>query len=208
MLRRVRGSATEGGSGASSLGPKPLNTASLDAALFALLYGGGLRIAEALGLSAGARDGDTLRVRGKGDKIREIPLLAAVKEAGRRYERALEGDPAARRFRDLSDVPPLFLRAKGGRLSAGVAQRRMRARRAALGLPDTATPHALRHAFATHLLAGGADLRVIQELMGHASLSSTQVYTDVDAGRLLSIHAGAHPRARRPAVGAQSASSA
>lgn len=174
-------------------------TDARDAALFALLYGAGLRISEALGLDAGACDGEAVRVLGKGGKSRDVPILAAVREALRAYERALETDPAARLFRDRADPAPLFLGAKGARLAAAVAQRRMRAQRALLGLPDTATPHALRHAFATHMLAGGADLRVIQELMGHASLSSTQAYTQVDAGRLLSVHGAAHPRARRAA---------
>lgn len=172
-------------------------TEARDAALFALLYGAGLRIGEALGLNAGACDGSAVRVLGKGGKTREVPILAAVRTTLMAYEDALTGDDRARQFRDNADPPPLFLGAKGARLSAAVAQRALRKQRALLGLPDTATPHALRHAFATHMLAGGADLRVIQELMGHASLSSTQAYTKVDAGRLLSIHAGAHPRARK-----------
>ena len=174
-------------------------TAARDAALFALLYGAGLRIGEALGLDAGACDGEAVRVLGKGGKSRDVPILAAVRDALTAYEAALEADARARLHRARTDPAPLFLGAKGGRLSAGVVQRRMRAQRALLGLPHTATPHALRHAFATHLLAGGADLRVIQELMGHASLASTQRYTQVEAGRLLSVHAAAHPRARRAA---------
>ena len=176
-------------------------TEARDAALFALLYGAGLRIGEALALDAGACDGEAVRVLGKGGKSRDVPVLAAVRRALAAYERALDADDAARLFRVRADPSPLFLGAKGGRLSPGVAQRALRSQRALLGLPDTATPHALRHAFATHMLAGGADLRVIQELMGHASLASTQRYTEVDAGRLLSIHAGAHPRARRRASG-------
>ena len=172
-------------------------TEARDAALFALLYGAGLRISEALALDAGACDGRAVRVLGKGGKSRDVPVLAAVHRTVASYERMLEADPKARLFRTKLDPAPLFLGAKGGRLAAAVAQRRLRAQRALLGLADDATPHALRHAFATHMLAGGADLRVIQELMGHASLSSTQVYTQVDSGRLLSIHAGAHPRARR-----------
>ena len=172
-------------------------TEARDAGLFALLYGAGLRIGEALALDAGACDGPAVRVLGKGGKARDVPLLAAVRQALGAYEAALEADPAARLFRARGEEAPLFLGAKGGRLSPGVAQRRLRAQRVLMGLPGTATPHALRHAFATHLLAGGADLRVIQELMGHASLASTQRYTQVDAGRLLSVHAGAHPRARR-----------
>ena len=178
-------------------------TDARDAALFALLYGAGLRIGEALGLDAGACDGEAVRVLGKGGKSRDVPILAAVRAALAAYEAALDADPRASLFRLRTDPAPLFLGAKGARLAPAVAQRRMRARRALLGLPDTATPHALRHAFATHMLAGGADLRVIQELMGHASLASTQRYTQVDAGRLLSVHGAAHPRARR-----QTASSA
>ena len=172
-------------------------TEARDVALFALLYGAGLRISEALGLDAGACDGEAVRVLGKGGKSRDVPILALVRRSLAAYEAALEADERARLHRCRSDPAPMFLGAKGGRLAAAVAQRRMRTQRALLGLPDSATPHALRHAFATHMLAGGADLRVIQELMGHASLSSTQRYTKVDAGRLLSVHADAHPRARR-----------
>ena len=181
-------------------------TGARDVALFALLYGAGLRISEALGLDAGACGGETVRVLGKGGKSRDVPILAAVRASLDAYEAALDANAYACLFRVRSDPAPLFLGAKGGRLSPGVAQRRMRAQRALLGLPGTATPHALRHAFATHMLAGGADLRVIQELMGHASLASTQRYTQVDAGRLLSVHGAAHPRARRAA--GQTASSA
>ncbi|WP_183816658.1 tyrosine recombinase XerC [Parvularcula dongshanensis] len=167
-----------------------------DAALFTLLYGAGLRISEALDLNAGAADGPTLRVLGKGAKHRDVPLLEPVREALRSYERALRDDETARHFRARLSPAPLFLGARGGRLSPAIAQRRLRELRPKLGLPESATPHALRHAFATHLLARGADLRVIQDLLGHASLSSTQRYTEVDAGRLLSVHGAAHPRAR------------
>ena len=173
--------------------------AARDAALFTLLYGAGLRIGEALGLDVGAASGRTLRVLGKGAKSRDVPLLPVVSEALSAYEAALADDPDAGGF-DRAPGAPLFLGARGRRLSAAVAQKRLRALRPLLGLPESATPHALRHAFATHLLAQGADLRVIQDLLGHASLASTQVYTRVDAGRLLSVHAAAHPRARRGAA--------
>ena len=165
--------------------------AARDRALFALLYGGGLRISEALGLDWKDLSGDTtvLRITGKGGKTREVPLIAAVRQRIDEYRSVLDHIPAA--------ASPLLIGARGGRLSPGVAQRAMRKERAALGLDDSATPHALRHAFATHLLSAGADLRVIQELLGHSSLASTQRYTEVDAGHLLAAHAAAHPRARR-----------
>ena len=161
-----------------------------DQALFTLLYGAGLRIAEALGLQV--RDmpvaGAALRVTGKGQKQRLVPVLPAVWEALAAWLALHPGraDPAA----------PLFVGVRGGRLNAGVAQRTMRAYRQLAGLPEHATPHALRHSFATHLLAGGADLRSIQELLGHASLSTTQRYTAVDAGRLLEVWRQTHPRAK------------
>ena len=162
-----------------------------DHALFALLYGAGLRISEALALNWRdvAGETQTLRIKGKGGKTREVPLLKVVRDRLDEYRARLDTIPGA--------ATPVFVGARGGRLSPGVAQRAMRKARGALGLDDSATPHALRHAFATHLLAGGADLRVIQELLGHSSLASTQRYTDVDAGRLLSVHAEAHPRAKR-----------
>jgi len=163
--------------------------AARDAAVLSLLYGCGLRISEALGLSADAiRPGMTsIRITGKGGKTRVVPLLAPVVEAIERYRALcpyhLEGDS------------PLFRGARGGQLQAGIIQRAMQTLRGAFGLPDTATPHALRHSFATHLLAGGGDLRTIQELLGHSSLSTTQVYTGVDASRLLEVYDRAHPRA-------------
>ena len=163
-----------------------------DTALFTLLYGAGLRIAEALALAL--RDvpagGAALRVTGKGQKQRLVPLLPAVREALAAWL-ALhpEGGVAA---------APLFVGVRGGRLAAGVAQRTMRRYRHLAGLPEHATPHALRHSFATHLLANGADLRSIQELLGHASLSTTQRYTDVDASRLLEVWRRSHPRANSP----------
>ncbi len=161
-----------------------------DRALFALLYGCGLRIGEALSLNVGdIRDADRIVVTGKGNKQRMVPVLAEVRREIAEYLRVcpygLEGDD------------PLFVGARGRRLNPGLAQRQMRLVRAVLGLPDTATPHALRHSFATHLLSGGGDLRTIQELLGHASLSTTQRYTEVDGDRLLAVHAAAHPRARR-----------
>jgi integrase/recombinase XerC len=162
-----------------------------DRALFMLLWGCGLRLGEALALDGrdAPRDG-ALRVRGKGGKERVVPVLAEVSAALSAYRAACPWPAGA--------GDPLFRGARGGRLSHGVAERRMRLVRGMLGLPETATPHALRHSFATHLLAGGGDLRTIQELLGHASLSTTQRYTAVDAERLMAVHAGAHPRARRP----------
>lgn len=161
-----------------------------DQALFTLLYGCGLRIDEALKLNG--RDlpsGDLLVVTGKGSKQRTVPVLPVVRQALDAY---LAACPFA-----LSKDGPIFVGARGKRLNAGVAQRQMRRIRFLLGLPDTATPHALRHSFATHLLGGGADLKAIQDLLGHASLSTTQRYTEVEADRLLAVYEAAHPRARR-----------
>jgi integrase/recombinase XerC len=163
--------------------------AARDTAVLALLYGGGLRIGEALALDRAVLPlGDTLRVVGKGRKQRMVPLLAPVRAAVEAYLRLcpFAGGPRA----------PLFLGARGGRLRAEIVQLAMRRLRAALGLPEHATPHALRHSFATHLLSAGADLRAIQELLGHASLSTTQRYTAVDAARMLDAYARAHPRAK------------
>ncbi|MGD2132043.1 MAG: tyrosine recombinase XerC [Maricaulaceae bacterium] len=159
-----------------------------DAAVLALLYGAGLRISEALGLvGADAPLSDAVRVRGKGGKERLVPILPAVADAVERY-RALCPHP-------LTDKAALFRGARGGPLGPRAVQARVEDLRARLGLPATATPHALRHAFATHLLAGGADLRTIQELLGHADLSTTQIYADVDADTLLAVYDQAHPRA-------------
>jgi len=162
-----------------------------DLAIFTLLYGCGLRLSEALGLAR--RDAPPaagmLRVLGKGGKTRLVPVLPVVAEAVAAY---LAACPYP-----LSAEGPLFLGARGGPLNPRLVQRRMAELRAAAGLPETATPHALRHSFATHLLAGGGDLRTIQELLGHASLSTTQRYTAVDAARLLAVYDKAHPRARR-----------
>lgn len=162
-----------------------------DRALFTLLYGCGLRISEAIGLDRGdlPAGAASVRVLGKGGKQRDVPVLPAVREAVAAYLAACPHGGG----RDA----PLFVGAKGDRLNPGVARRQMQALRALLGLPDSATPHALRHSFATHLLGGGADLRTIQDLLGHASLSTTQRYTDVDAEHLLSVYETAHPRARR-----------
>lgn len=161
-----------------------------DAAVLTLLYGSGLRISEALGLNRADApvDGrDVLRITGKGGKERPVPVLPVAQDAVARY---LELCPFP-----LPDDGPLFLGVKGKRLSPRIVQLVMQRLRGALGLPDTATPHALRHSFATHLLASGADLREIQDLLGHASLSTTQVYTEVDTAHLLKVYRGAHPRA-------------
>jgi integrase/recombinase XerC len=161
-----------------------------DIAILTLLYGCGLRLGEALSLrrADAPRAGQAaLRVTGKGDKQRTVPVLPAVVAAIDDY---LAHAPAG------APGDPLFLGARGGPLNPRLVQRRMAELRARLGLPEDATPHALRHSFATHILAGGADLRAIQELLGHASLSTTQRYTAVDAERLLAVHRQAHPRAR------------
>jgi integrase/recombinase XerC len=169
--------------------------AARDVALFSLLYGCGLRLGEALSLTRGtakvmasAGGGDSMTITGKGRKQRLVPLLPAVTEAVADY---LAQCP----FGGGADAP-LFVGARGGPLNPGVVQRQMRRLRPGLGLPDTATPHALRHSFATHLLAGGGDLRTIQELLGHASLSTTQRYTAVDGVALSAVYDKAHPRAR------------
>ena len=165
--------------------------AARDVAVLLLLYGSGLRISEALAIArkdAPVGDGqEILRVVGKGGKERLVPVLPVTRAAIARYV-ALCPYP-------LSPGGPLFLGAKGGALSPRIVQFVMERLRAGLGLPDTATPHALRHSFATHLLSAGADLRQIQELLGHASLSTTQVYTEVDRERLLAVYDKAHPRA-------------
>ena len=159
-----------------------------DFALLLLLYGAGLRIGEALGLTGAALPfGDTLRVTGKRNKTRIVPILPAVAAAVSRYAEACPWP--------IGRETPLFLGVRGGPLAPGVIRASVRAARRALGLPERTTPHALRHSFATHLLAGGADLRSLQELLGHASLASTQVYTAVDAAHLLDIYRSAHPRA-------------
>jgi integrase/recombinase XerC len=162
--------------------------AARDEAVLLLLYGSGLRIAEALSLAGAALPlGETLTVTGKRSKTRVVPLLPIVRTAIERYVE-LCPYPASR---DMA----LFRGAKGGPLDAALIRRAMQAARAGLGLPPSATPHALRHSFATHLLGRGADLRSIQELLGHASLSSTQVYTAVDTAHLMDVYRNAHPRA-------------
>lgn len=159
-----------------------------DAAVLALLYGSGLRISEALGLRRKDANGqDALTVLGKGNKTRMVPVLPQVTKAIAGYIKLCPYD--------LPPDGPLFVGARGGPLSPRIVQLAMARLRGALGLPDSATPHALRHSFATHLLARGGDLRAIQELLGHASLSTTQIYTAVDAERLLDVYASAHPRA-------------
>ncbi len=161
-----------------------------DRAVATLLYGCGLRISEALALTgAAAQMPEALVIRGKGGKERMIPVIPAAREAVAAYVARcpypLAGEPKA----------PLFRGARGGPLNPRLVAKAVESARAALGLPATATPHAFRHSYATHLLAAGGDLRAIQELLGHASLSTTQVYTAVDAARLVEIHAKAHPRA-------------
>lgn len=158
-----------------------------DRAVLVLLYGAGLRIAEALSLTGAAIPlGDTLSVTGKGGKQRIVPILPIVRDAIAAY---LELCPWP-----ITRDKALFRGAKGGPLSAGMVQKAMARARVMLGLPPSATPHALRHSFATHLLGAGADLRSLQELLGHASLASTQIYTKVDAAMLLDVYRSAHPR--------------
>ena len=164
--------------------------AARDAAVLTLLYGCGLRISEALALTgASATLPDALRIRGKGGKERVVPVLPVARQAVADYVRLcpypLAGEPDRALFRG----------ARGGPLNPRIVAKAMELARGGLGLPATATPHALRHSFATHLLAAGGDLRAIQELLGHASLSTTQAYTAVDSARLLEIYARSHPRA-------------
>lgn len=163
-----------------------------NAAVLSLLYGAGLRISEALALTG--RDHplpEVLRITGKGGKTRIVPVLPAVREAVGAY---VEASPF-----DLEPGEPMFRAVRGGPLGARAVQSLMADLRSRLGLAPTATPHALRHAFATHLLAGGGDLRAIQELLGHASLSTTQIYAEIEASGLMKIHAATHPRARKKA---------
>lgn len=163
--------------------------AARDAAVMTLLWGCGLRISEALGLNrADAPLADVLRIKGKGGKMRLTPVLPAAREAVDEYLRLLG--------MDAPPDAPLFIGARGKRLNPRMAQKAMERGRLALGLPATATPHALRHSFATHLLEAGGDLRAIQELLGHASLASTQIYTAVDQARLMAVYDKAHPRSR------------
>ena len=162
-----------------------------DTAVLLLLYGCGLRISEALGLDRKQAPlkstQDTMTITGKGNKTRIVPVLPVARQAIAQY---LDLCPFV-----LEDTDPLFVGVKGGRLNARNIQLLIKRMRSFLGLPETATPHALRHSFATHLLSAGGDLRAIQELLGHASLSSTQIYTEVDRAHLLRQYLGAHPRA-------------
>lgn len=158
-----------------------------DRAVLLLLYGAGLRIAEALAVTGAALPlGETLMVTGKGGKQRMAPLLPIVCEGVADYLRQCPWP--------MATDAPIFRGAKGGPLSQGMVQKAVARARVLLGLPDSATPHALRHSFATHLLGAGADLRSLQELLGHASLGSTQIYTKVDAATLLDVYRNAHPR--------------
>ena len=161
-----------------------------DAAVMALLYGSGLRISEALGLKRREvprpGEGDVLIVTGKGNKTRMVPVLQNVLALVQEYVSMCPYP--------LPPEGPIFLGARGGPLSPRIIQLAMERLRGALGLPDSATPHALRHSFATHLLSRGGDLRAIQELLGHSSLSTTQIYTGIDSERLLEVYASAHPR--------------
>jgi integrase/recombinase XerC len=161
-----------------------------DAAVMALLYGSGLRISEALSLKRREvprpGEGDVLIVTGKGNRTRMVPVLQNVL--------ALIADYVAVCPHPLSAEQPIFVGARGGPLRARIIQLTMARMRGALGLPDSATPHALRHSFATHLLSRGGDLRAIQELLGHSSLSTTQIYTGIDSEHLLEVYRSAHPR--------------
>jgi integrase/recombinase XerC len=162
--------------------------AARDAAVVTLLYGCGLRISEALSLSGDQHPlPEVLRIRGKGDKERLVPVLPAARAAVAEYLRLCPYPAEAGQ--------PLFRGKRGGALNSRLVSRAMEQARMALGLPATATPHAMRHSFATHLLAAGGDLRAIQELLGHASLATTQIYTAVDAARLMEVYDKAHPRA-------------
>ena len=162
--------------------------AARDAAVVTLLYGCGLRISEALGLTGAASPlPEVLRITGKGGKTRLVPVIPAARAAVASY--------AALVPFDLAPAEPLFRGARGGALNPRLIARAMESARLQLGLPATATPHAMRHSFATHLLSAGGDLRTIQELLGHASLSTTQAYTAVDAARIMDVYEKAHPRA-------------
>ena len=162
--------------------------AARDIAVVTLLYGCGLRISEALALTGADQPlPEVMRIKGKGDKTRLVPVLPAAREAVTTY--------AALCPFDLTRTDPLFRGARGGALNPRLIQGAMERARLRLGLPATATPHAMRHSFATHLLTAGGDLRAIQELLGHASLSTTQAYTAVDAARLMEVYDKAHPRA-------------
>lgn len=161
--------------------------AARDTALLTLLYGAGLRISEALAVRrADLPLGEVIRVTGKGRKVRDVPLLPVIREAIDHYAGMIPFDG--------EEGGPLFLSRRGKPMSAREAQSLMQSLRGRLGLPESATPHALRHSFATHLLAGGGDLRAVQELLGHASLSTTQIYTAIDATRMMEVYRAAHPK--------------
>ena len=161
--------------------------AARDVAALSLMYGAGLRISEVLDLQGDVKAApERLRIKGKGGKVRIVPIIPAVRDA--------IGDYASRCPYALNAQTPLFYGARGKRLQGPILRKQVQILRGALGLTDSATPHALRHSFATHLLAHGADLRAIQTLLGHSSLSTTQVYTGVEAGHLRKVHAAAHPR--------------
>ncbi|MBR1545139.1 MAG: tyrosine recombinase XerC [Alphaproteobacteria bacterium] len=163
--------------------------ANRDIALFTLIYGCGLRISEALNLNIkDISTNDMLRIKGKGNKERLIPLLPIIKEKIKTY---LKSAPF-----DFENNGPIFRGKKGARLTSRVAERDLASARDYLGLPQTTTPHSLRHSFATHLLANGADLRTIQELLGHSSLSTTQLYTKVDMGQIIKTYNSTHPHAK------------
>lgn len=162
--------------------------AARDAALLTLIYGTGLRISEALSLRKSDASAESLTITGKGNKQRMVPILPQVRDALQRYLSLCPHHAAS------GENAPLFVGARGEKLQAAVFQRIVARLRGALGLPDSATPHAFRHSFATHLLGAGGDLRSIQELLGHASLSTTQRYTKVDRERLLGAFTDAHPR--------------
>ncbi len=169
----------------------PAWVAARDTAVLALLYGSGLRISEALAIrrrDAPTGAEDALRVLGKGQKMRQVPVIEPVRRAVERYLRLCPFP--------LPSEGPLFIGVRRGPLSPRIIQLAVERLRGALGLPDSATPHALRHSFATHLLSRGGDLRTIQELLGHASLSTTQIYTAVDSARLLESYQANHPRAK------------
>lgn len=172
---------------ANTIDPRPW-VAARDMSVILLMYGAGLRISEALSVRVSDLPlSDSMQITGKGNKTRMIPLLPIIGQAVENYAQLC---PFVLKAEDV-----LFRGVRGGPLGPRTIQKTIEVLRGALGLPESMTPHALRHSFATHLLAGGGDLRTIQELLGHASLSSTQVYTDVDASSLMKIHAGAHPRA-------------
>jgi integrase/recombinase XerC len=167
--------------------------AARDTAVLTLLYGAGLRISEALALTGADKAlPEILRIKGKGGKTRIVPILPAARDAVADYVRLYDLDPNTPY---IEPDAPLFRGVRGGALQPAIIQRKMQNLRGALGLPESATPHALRHSFATHLLAGGGDLRAIQELLGHESLSTTQIYADVDSSALMTVHKANHPRA-------------